>query len=69
MFIILPIMLLSNIQNQAYHAQYYAFNIIIMLNKMLLDCSIFPYYWLLYSSKWLLYLSISIWFLQSMLNP
>ena len=42
----LPIMLLSNAQNQAYYAQYYAFNIMIMLSEML-DSSILLFYWLL----------------------
>ena len=37
---ILPIMLLNNALNQAYYTQYYAFNIMIMLSKMLLDCRI-----------------------------
>ena len=37
----LPIMLLNNVKNQVYYAQYYAFNIIIMLSILL-------FYWLLY---------------------
>ena len=36
------------LKNQAYYAQYYAFNIKIMLSKMLLDYSILLFYWLFY---------------------